>query len=175
MTTVEDNQLLTTRQDGTLWYRWYDRDDGGWQDARAVYFEDEQMVSALPHVLIEDTETPVHRTSGTPIVGCRWATPDDVDQHEVNYPEPVLPLDPPVLLGDLVPEFLAVSCSTERVRVLLDVGHRATPTAPVDVVTISVDLPAAVEMFRNLSGALRYLGVNTDTLFPGNVTMTDRR
>jgi hypothetical protein len=81
-----------------------------------------------------------------------------------------------VLLVDGFPvAFAAVSCSTEGHRVFLDLGYHDQPGTPVTVLTMSMDTDIAIDAYRQLSGALRYLGVDTDALYPGHgVTMTHR-
>jgi hypothetical protein len=173
MTTTEDAPELIVHPDGTVWERWYDRHDGGWQQARAVFWTDEGVIGSLPDVVIENADVPTHRNSGRPLDGCRWATRDDA-HHALSTPHTPAPADPPLTVGEVVPTFLAASCSTLRERVLVDIGHQAVPDGPVFTLTVSADVPAAIELYRSLSGALRYLGVNTDALWPAAVTMTDR-
>jgi hypothetical protein len=174
MTTAQDAPELIVRPDGTVWERWYDRDDGGWQQARAVFWTDEGIIGSLPDVVIDTADVPIHRNSGRPLEGCRWATPDDARNAMGATPQAPAPVDPPLMVGEVVPAFLAASCSTVRERVLVDIGHQAVPDGPVFTLTISADVQAAIELYRSLSGALRYLGVNTDALWPDTVTMTDR-
>jgi hypothetical protein len=173
VTTTEDAPELITHPDGTVWERWYDRHDGGWHQARAVFWTDEGVISSLPDIVIETADVPIHRNSGRPLEGCRWATQNDT-HHALNAPQTPAPADPPLMVGKVVPTFLAASCSTLRERVLVDIGHQAVADGPVFTLTISADVAAAIELYRSLSGALRYLGVNTDALWPAAVTMTDR-
>ena len=175
MTTTEDAPELIVHPDGTVWERWYDRDEGGWQTARAVFWNDEGIIGSLPDVVIETADIPVHRNSGRPLEGCRWATRDDAHQAALSATQPPAPADPPLTVGEVTPAFLAASCSTVRERVLVDIGHQAVPDGPVFTLTVSADVASAIELYRSLSGALRYLGVNTDELWPATVTMTDRR
>lgn len=167
------NPELIVHPDGTVWERWYDRDDGGWHQARALYWDDEGVIASLPDVLIENADVPIHRNSGRPLEGCRWATHTDAQQTLTATQTPA-PTDPPLTVGEVTPTFLAASCSTVRERVLVDIGHQAVPDGPVFTLTVSADIASAIELYRSLSGALRYLGVNTDTLWPAAATMTDR-
>jgi hypothetical protein len=174
VTAVQEGSELVIHDDGTVWERWYER-EGGWQQARAVYFTDDGVISSLPDLVIENAPTPIHRRSGLALTGCRWATRADAARRRAAEQPPEPPADPAVLVADMVPTFLAVSCSTERARVLVDIGQQDRPDGPVTTLTVSVDTAAAVDLYRNLSGALRYLGIDVDTLYPGTVTMTHRR
>ncbi|GAA3436627.1 hypothetical protein [Kutzneria kofuensis] len=168
------------RPDGSVWQQ-VTGHDGRTRYGRVYCFPDTERLCCSPQWISNDGDAPTRhadrdststRDPGTPLPGARWATHDDI--RPTYHPSEPCTADG-LLVDDFPVAFAAVSCSTESERVFLDLGYHDQPDMPVTVLTMSMDTDKAIDAYRQLAGALRYLGVDTDALYPGHdVAMTHR-